>query len=119
MRELKIKKYIESKDIKFLGSTEKPIMTHIIAYNPELEPICEYIGLVDQNGQDIYTNDLIIIENNISIPKQFRVVFNKEQLAFGFQTEDEAKKFYTLREIRGIYKNFTITKVGNIFLQGG
>lgn len=108
MREIKIKRYRNGiNDFKYIVTIRNANST------------CEYIGLVDQNGQDLYTNDLVIIENNLML-KQFRIVFNREQLAFGFQTEDEARIFYTLKEIRGLFgEQFTVTKTGNIFKPGG
>lgn len=104
MREIKVKEYIkQDKKWSYFALTSK-----------EDERLCESIGLIDQNGQDLYVNDLVIIENNL-FSKQFRIVFNQSQLAYGFQREDETRDFYTLSQIKGIFENYTITKVGNIF----
>lgn len=83
------------------------------------ETLSEYIGLVDYSGQDLYTGDLVVIENEL-ITKQFRVIYSKEKLAYCFQTEDQEQAVYSWQEIKGIFgKDFTVTKTGNIFIQGG
>lgn len=104
MREIKIKDY----------SKQEKKWILIKLFENTSETLSEFINLYDYNGQELFTNDLVIIENDI-ISKQFRVVFSQDKLAYGFQTEDQAKIFYTLHEIKGIFQKFTITKVGNIF----
>lgn len=111
MREIKLKQCLKNGHWLYLS------LSKVRLAEERPETLSEYIGLVDYNGQDIYTNDLVIIENNL-IHKQFRIVFNQELLAFGFQSEDKEKRFYTLKMIKAIYENYTITKVGSIFKGG-
>lgn len=119
MREIKLKGYFEADDVRAIGKGKKPIESHIVRYPPKPGPICEYISLIDQNGQDIYTGDLVLIEDSL-IHKQFRIIFSQEHLAYCFQTEDQERSVYTWKEIKGIFdNNFTVTKTGNIFKQGG
>lgn len=115
MREIKFRQYSNNqKKWQFLNLSKLNIVS-----SEKPNTVCEFINLVDQKGQDIYTGDIVWIENEL-IHKQFQVVFSQEKLGYCFQTQDQEEKPYSWQEIKGIFgNNFTITKTGNIFKQGG